>query len=246
MASLLLKIKRQDDPVDLPHWEIFEVALAPGVSLVDALRRIQMQPVTNEGIPTTPVLWDCSCEEGLCGACTVLVNGKARQACGVMLEEFDGPVTIEPLTKYPVVRDLIVDRSSMMDALARNLCWTDVDDLVSRGDRVRMTKDESDASCFLDCVMCGACSEACPQVNSRSTFAGAFVFSRLLPVIRNRTGKEGACSRLSALAGRGGVADCAGAENCERACPRGIPLVKASAILSWDVAKSSLARFFRG
>jgi len=246
MAGLLLKIKRQDDPMDLPYWEIFEIRPEPGMSLIDALRSIERQPLTSEGNPTAPVLWDCSCEEGLCGACTVLVNGRARQACGVMLSEFDGPVTLEPMTKYPVVRDLVVDRSSMLEALSRSSCWVEADRLGARGELSRFSREESDFARFLDCVMCGACSEACPQVNARSAFAGAFVFSRVLPINRSRAGKEDERVRLSALAGRGGVADCAGAENCERACPRGLALVKASAILSWDVAKGSLASFFRG
>ncbi|MBN1282240.1 MAG: 4Fe-4S dicluster domain-containing protein [Proteobacteria bacterium] len=245
MPTLLLKIKRQDDPMDLPYWEIFEVSTAPGMTVADALATIRSRPVTGDGNPTTPVLWDHSCGEGLCGSCTMIVNGRVRQACRVGLDEFDGPVTLEPLSKFPVVRDLRVDRDTMLEAVVKHSCWTGADGLAPREGRVEHDVEEERFSVYLDCVLCGACSEACPQVNARSAFAGAFVFSHVLPLNRAQAGRELAPQRLSALAGRGGVADCSGAENCERACPRGIPLVKGSAVLSWDVAVSTLARFFR-
>jgi len=246
MARTLIKIRRQDDPMDLPYWEIFEVEVEPGMTVSDALEAISRAPVTSEGNPTTPVLWDCSCQSGLCGGCTMVINGRVRQACQVLLEEFDGPVVLQPLTKFPIVRDLKVDRGSMLAALERHSCWTDGAGLGAADGPMSIAKEEEELSVFLDCMMCGACSESCPQVNPRSSFSGAFVFSRVIPLNRSRAGQDGAGQRFAALASKGGVADCAGAENCERACPRGIPLVKAQAMLSWDTALYSARRFFRG
>jgi succinate dehydrogenase / fumarate reductase iron-sulfur subunit len=247
MNRALLKIRRQDDPEDMPYWEIFEVPYEPGVTVSSALKAIAQNPITAEGNPTTPVAWDCSCDEGICGSCTVLSNGKARQACRVMLEDFDGPIVLEPLSKFPIVRDLKVDRSRMLDALKKYECWVALDDL--RPARLLERRDEGDEerrARFIDCVLCGACSEACPQVNSRSAFAGAFVFGHVLHLNGHHIGKLGSKSRIAALGGRGGIEDCAGAENCEMVCPRGIPLVEAASKLGWVTLVHSIKHFFWG
>lgn len=246
MENVLLKIKRQDDPDDLPYWEVFEVQVEPCMSVAEALALIRENPVTAEGMPTPPTAHDCSCMQGLCGACTMQINGRSRLACKTLVSEFDGPISLEPLSKFPIIRDLKVDRLGMLNALASSECWMPIDGLLAH-EFIPSVASESfeNASIFFDCIMCGACSEACPQVNKRSFFAGAFVFSHAISLNRNPSGERGANSRLSALARRGGVADCAGVENCERICPRGIPLTKAAAMLQWDVTLHSIKSFFR-
>ncbi|MFH1830479.1 MAG: succinate dehydrogenase iron-sulfur subunit [Pseudomonadota bacterium] len=247
MNRALLKIRRQDDPEDLPYWEIFEVPYELGVAVSSALTAIEQNPVTAEGNPTTPVVWDCSCNEGICGSCTMVINGKARQACKVMLEDFEGPIVLEPLSKFPIVRDLKVDRTKMLDTLKKHECWVWLDDLKGSGFTQCTDKDDQERTArFLDCVLCGACSEACPQVNARSAFTGAFVFSHVAHLNDHPIGKHGAKGRIAALGGRGGIEDCAGAENCEMVCPRGIPLVEAASKLGWDTLAHSVKRFFWG
>ncbi len=248
MNKALLKIRRQDDPEDLPYWEIFEVPYEPGVTVSSALSVVGLNPVTAEGNPTTPVAWDCSCNEGICGSCTMLINGKARQACKVMLEDFDGPIVLEPLSKFPIVRDLKVDRLKMLDALKKHECWVSLDDLTPKGYDVERKNgdDQERIARFLDCILCGACSEACPQVNDRSAFTGAFVFSHVLHLNDHPIGRNSAKERVAALGSRGGIVDCAGSENCEMVCPRGIPLVEAASKLGWDTLAHSVKRFFWG
>lgn len=247
MERALLKIRRQDDPEDLPYWELFEVELRPGTTVSQALRSIASNPITADGNPTTPVAWDCSCNEGVCGSCTMLINGKVRQACKVMLSEFDGPVSVAPLTKFSIVRDLKVDRNSMLDALRAHECWVSIDDLEPAGiEPLADPEGQERLSRFLDCVLCGACSEACPQVNARSAFHGAFVFSHVIHLNEHPIGRFGASARVQTLGGRGGVGDCASAENCEMVCPRGVPLVEASARIGWKATWHSVKRFLWG
>jgi succinate dehydrogenase / fumarate reductase iron-sulfur subunit len=247
MERALLKIKRQDDPDDLPYWELFEVELVPDMTVSSALRAIVANPMTAEGNPTTPVAWDCSCNEGICGSCTMLVNGRTRQACKVSLEEFDGPVSIEPLSKYPIVRDLKVDRNVMLDALKGHECWVALDDLEPAGIEPLTDPERHErVSRFTDCVLCGSCSEACPQVNARTAFSGAYVFSHITHLNAHPIGKFGASSRLASIGGRGGIGDCGGSENCEVVCPRGIPLVEASSKLGWSSTWHSVKQFLWG
>jgi len=247
MERALLKIKRQDDPEDLPYWELFEIELDEGSTVSQALRAISMNPVTAEGNPTTPVAWDCSCNEGVCGSCTVLVNGKARLACKVSVGEFDGPIKLEPLSKFPIVRDLKVDRNPMLEALRSHECWVALDDLEPAG-VVPLADPEAEEriSRYMDCVLCGSCSEACPQVNARSSFGGAFVFANVIRLNAHPIGAFGASARFTALGGRGGVGDCGRSENCEAVCPMGIPLAEAAAKLGWSTTWHSVKSFLWG
>ena len=247
MERALLKIKRQDDPEDLPYWELFEVELLPAMTVSQALGAIALNPVTAEGNPTTPVLWDCSCNEGICGSCTMLINGKARLACKVDVDEFDGPIKIEPLSKFPIIRDLRVDRGPMLEALKSHECWVALDDLEPAG-VVPLADPERQArlSAYMDCTLCGACSEACPQVNARSSFCGAFLFAHAARLNEHPIGAFGAPARLMSLSGRGGVGDCGRSENCDMVCPRGIRLAEAGSKLGWAATWHSLKSFLWG
>ena len=84
------------------------------MNVISVLQRIAAQAQTSDGKPVTPVAWDCNCLEEVCGACTMLVNGRVRQACTALvdrlLEEEAGEIELRPMTKFPVVRDLMVDR----------------------------------------------------------------------------------------------------------------------------------------
>ncbi len=68
-----------------------------------------------------PVAWDCNCLEEVCGACTMVINGRVRQACSALvdrlLEDRPGEIELRPMTKFPVIRDLVVDRSRLFHAL---------------------------------------------------------------------------------------------------------------------------------
>src|SRR5262249_19274121 len=127
-APIELRIKRQDTPTSTPRWEEFSVPWQPGMNVILCLMEIRRNPVTRQGRPTTPLHWEASCLEEVCGSCTMLVNGRPRQACSTLTDKLEGKVVIlEPLTKFPVVRDLVVDRSPMFDALKRVKGWIPID-----------------------------------------------------------------------------------------------------------------------
>jgi succinate dehydrogenase / fumarate reductase iron-sulfur subunit len=71
-----LIVKRQEGPNAKPHWEEFSVAHQPHMNVVSALMEIRKNPVNAQGKPTTPVVWESVCLEEVCGACTMIINGK--------------------------------------------------------------------------------------------------------------------------------------------------------------------------
>lgn len=246
MSTVVFKIRRQNDPDDMPYWEEFVVDHYNGMTVVQALALISKNPVTSEGNQTTPIVFDVSCYGGQCGACAMIINDRPRLACHTLVDDLDEPITLEPLSKFPIIKDLAIDRSGMFEALVHAKAWVDVDDIHSDGPPLRMDpKLVANAGCFALCVMCGACAEACPQVNERSFFKGAFLFAVMLPLMDHPIGRFGADERLDIIAERGGIADCAKAQNCESVCPQGIPLTGAIARLEWRSTNRVIKCFLR-
>src|SRR5262249_51453767 len=113
-----LRILRQDGPdqKDSRRWEDFSIPWHPQMNVMSALMEIQKKPETKDGTKVAPVVWDSCCLEEVCGACTMIVNGRVRQACSALIDQISGEgdtITLAPMTKFPLVRDLIVDRSRM-------------------------------------------------------------------------------------------------------------------------------------
>src|SRR3954464_1899828 len=130
--TVRLKVLRQDGPTDASsrHWEEFDVNWHPQMNVISALMEIQRSPVTADGKKVAPVVWDSCCLEEVCGACTMLVNGKVRQACSALVDkvsEDGGPITLEPMSKFPIIRDLFVDRTRLFNDLKRVKTWVPID-----------------------------------------------------------------------------------------------------------------------
>jgi succinate dehydrogenase / fumarate reductase, iron-sulfur subunit len=106
-----IRIKRRKNPESESYWEEFAIPYRPNLNIITCLMEIRKNPVTKEGKKTTPVVWDMNCLEQVCGICTMVINGRARQSCSALVDQLDQPITIEPMSKFPNVRDLIVDRS---------------------------------------------------------------------------------------------------------------------------------------
>ncbi|HTD52972.1 MAG TPA: succinate dehydrogenase iron-sulfur subunit, partial [Thermoanaerobaculia bacterium] len=140
------------------------------------------------------------------------------------------PVTIEPMTKFPVIRDLWVDRSKMFEALMKAHAWIPIDGTYDLGPGPRMPEPEREiAYHYSQCITCGNCLDVCPQVNDRSNFIGPAAIAQARLFNSHPTGAINAAQRLEALMADGGVDDCGNAQNCIRACPKSIPLTTAIA-----------------
>ncbi|MDN5346895.1 MAG: succinate dehydrogenase / fumarate reductase, iron-sulfur subunit [Clostridia bacterium] len=227
-----LKIKRQDGPDKPGYWEEFVIPYRPRLNVIACLMDIQKNPVNAAGKKTTPVVWECNCLEEVCGACTMVINGKARQACTALIDKLEQPIILEPLSKFPVIRDLMVDRKAMFEHLKRVRAWIDIDGTYNIGPGPRISEKVREWAYELSrCMTCGCCMEACPQVNPRSGFIGPTAIAQVRRFNAHPTGAGEREARLEALMGPGGIAECGNAQNCEKACPKGLPLIKSLAEL---------------
>ncbi|HWJ03316.1 MAG TPA: succinate dehydrogenase iron-sulfur subunit [Verrucomicrobiae bacterium] len=241
-----LKVKRQDGPGQPSRWESFQIPYRPKMNVISALMEVQKNPVNANGEKTTAVVWECNCLEEVCGACTMNINGQARQACTALIDQLKQPIVLEPLTKFPLIRDLMVDRQAMFDNLKKVKAWIPIDGTYDLGPGPRMAESKRQWAYELSkCMTCGCCAESCPQFNARSKFIGPAPISQVRLFNAHPTGEMNRHERLEALLYEGGIADCGNAQNCVRACPKGIPLTTSLADLNRDVNKFAVDRWLR-
>jgi succinate dehydrogenase / fumarate reductase iron-sulfur subunit len=250
-ASFEVRILRQDAPGKPGHWERHKITYEPNLNVISVLQKIAAQATTADGKPTTPVAWDCNCLEEVCGACTMLVNGRTRQACSALvdrlLEDNPGNIELRPMSKFPVLRDLVVDRGRMFRSLERIKAWIPVDGYGDRGPGPRESQEGQQVRYPLsECMTCGCCVEACPQYSKvelaqhsdeseaeflerrnhayDESFLGAAAISQAILFNEHPTGHMNSGERLDALMGPGGLQVCGNAQNCVAVCPKNIPL----------------------
>lgn len=249
-STLVVKIKRQDGPDKPSRWETFSIPRRPNMNIISVLQTIAANPKTVEGKDSTPPVWDSGCLEEVCGACTMVINGHVRQSCSALVEKLSPngePITLEPMTKFPVVRDLWVDRSRLFNDLKKVKAWVPIDGTYDLGPGPKTTVENQEMRYPLSrCISCGCCLEACPQYTPETKFVGAAVISQVRLFNEHPTGAALKDDRLEVLKGPGGVADCSKAGNCVEVCPKEIPLLESIAAVQRQVTLQTVKKFFAG
>ena len=240
-GTIFVTVKRQESPATAAYEETFEVPYRPRMNVISVLMEIQRNPTNEKGERVTPVAWEQACLEEVCGSCTMRVNGRVRQACSGLIDRVAPLVNgtsrlrLEPMSKFPVVRDLCVDRSKMFENLEKIQGWIPIDGTYDLGPGPRMSQKQQElAYDFARCMTCGSCLEACPQINEHSNFIGPAAIGQVRLFNSHPTGKLNADDRLEAISGNDGIASCGNAQNCVQVCPKEIPLTRAIAELHRD------------
>jgi succinate dehydrogenase / fumarate reductase, iron-sulfur subunit len=244
--SVTIKIKRQLTPKGNSHWEEFSIPYRPNMNVISVLMDIAADPVTKDGKATTPITYDSNCLEEVCGSCAMLINGKARMACSALIDNLEQPIKLEPFSKFPVVRDLAVDRSVLFENLKAVKAWVPIDGSYDLGSGPRITQEEQEEAYPLsNCISCCCCMEACPQFNESTNFVGAATISQVRLFNNHPTGAALKRERLAALMGEGGIQECGYAQNCVEVCPKDIPLTKSISEVGGQVMKQALGDLLR-
>lgn len=240
------RIWRQEHRDTAGHFEEFKLPYRKGMNVISCLMEIQRNPVTAEGKKTTPVVWDSNCLEEVCGSCTMNINGRVRMACSALVDRLEQPITLEPLKKFPLDRDLAVDRERMFNSLKRVKAWIDVDGTHNLGPGPRQSpRDQAIMYVLSTCMTCAACVEACPQVTLDNDFIGAAAISQARLFNMHPTGKLQAEERVRGLMSHGGIQECGKAQNCAVVCPKEIPLTTSIAAMSREVTRQIVLDLFQ-
>lgn len=166
--SIKVKISRYD-PVDKRSYlQIFEYEVSGRVSVAKVLEDINLRdPLTDTaGDHAGRISWECSCLQGVCGACAMVIDGIPALACETFVTESTAEVMIEPLKKYPIVADLVVDRSIIERMLREN-------NIYIHEYRPSDKKEFEHRYQAAKCLKCGLCLEVCPNWNGEGRFGGA-------------------------------------------------------------------------
>jgi succinate dehydrogenase / fumarate reductase iron-sulfur subunit len=269
--QIRVRILRQDGPGRPGYWEVHAVKYEPEMNVISVLQRIAAQATTVEGQRVAPVAWDCGCLEEVCGSCTMVINGRVRQSCSALVDrllaEKPDEIELRPMTKFPVLRDLVVDRSRLFRALERVKAWVPADGYYDLGPGPRIGREDQEVNYPLSqCMSCGCCLEACPQYTKielerragesdadfqarkqaayDTSFIGPHAISQAMLFNNHPTGHTLADERLDALAGPGGISVCGNAQNCVAVCPKQIPLTTSIARAGRAVTLHTIKRWF--
>src|ERR1700722_9801299 len=244
-STIKVEIKRQSNPNAPATTEKFEIPYRPGMNITSLLGEIALNPTTITGQATTPITYDANCLEENCGSVAMLINGKARMACSALVDKLEQPITLAPLSKFPVVRDLAVDRSVLFENLKKVKAWAPIDGTYALGEGPRQTPQlQEELYPLSNCISCTICMEVCPQFNEFTNFVGAATIAQVKLFNNNPTGRVLKEERLRALAGDGGVQECGFAQNCVEACPKQLPLTEAISDVGRDVLLQQVKDFF--
>jgi succinate dehydrogenase / fumarate reductase iron-sulfur subunit len=251
-----VRVLRQDVAGGESYWERFEVSYEPNMNVISVLQKIAAQARSQDGRKVAPVAWDCNCLEEVCGSCTMLINGRTRMACSALVDRLQAEngdeIELRPMSKFPVVRDLVVDRRRLFRGLEKVKAWVPVEGSYDLGPGPRISPEEQeDAYPLSECMSCGCCLEACPQYTKVETvrrddeseadfekrrksafdtgFVGAHAISQAVLFNAHPTGRMIADERMEALTRQGGIQMCGNAQNCVAVCPKRIPLTRSIA-----------------
>jgi succinate dehydrogenase / fumarate reductase iron-sulfur subunit len=239
--TIKVEIKRQSTPDSPATIEKFAVPYRPGMNVTSLLGEIACDPVTTDGKQTTPITYDSNCLEEICGSCAMLINGKARMACSALIDKLidpnsDQPLRLAPLSKFPVVRDLAVDRSVLFENLKKVKAWVPIDGTYDLGAGPKQAPQIQEQRYPLsNCISCTICMEVCPQFNDVTNFVGAATIGQVKLFNIDPSGAVLKEERLRALSGDGGIQECSFAQNCVQACPKELPLTEAISDMGRDV-----------
>jgi len=216
--TAIVRIQRFNPDNDKkPYMQDFTVPLPPGTTILDALHQIKTE---QDGSLT----YRRSCRHAICGSCAMNVNGRNVLVCKTPLaRELDkqGRVTIKPLPYLPIIKDLVVDRTSFWEQYLRVKPWLIPPENVPEKE-FRVSPEEVEALHNAEtCIMCGACYSSCQVIAMTKHYVGPHAaLKAFLRVLDPRD--TAPAERLADLAGDDGVYRCHTIFNCIDACPKNL------------------------
>jgi len=216
-----LRILRFDPERDAAaHWEEYSVPADPSDRVLDLLHQVKWY---QDGTLT----FRRSCAHGVCGSDAMLINGRNRLACEVLVKDAGTQISVEPVRGTQVVKDLLIDLDGFWEKYRSVMPFLVNDDLPEDGKERRQSPEERER--FEDtskCILCGACTTACPSFWSNPDYVGPAAIvnaHRFIFDSRDHATEE----RLEIMADADGVWRCRTIFNCVEACPRGINITRA-------------------
>lgn len=206
-------------------YDHFQIDANEGATVLWALEQLNLRsPIcTIDGKKTEPIGWECSCKQAMCGACAMIINGRPMLACKAFLRDLKNPITLEPFRKFPLVRDLIVDKSVLHKHMMDMKLW--IANEQNQPVEAKQNKAKQNESLYQSaaCIQCGCCLEACPNYSGLDQFYGAMLMNTEYQ-IANQESERTEKKKDVKLANKHFGGGCSNSFACEEVCPMHVPL----------------------
>ena len=214
--SITLQIQRyRPEREDEPVWESFEVPRRDEWMVLDGLNYIK-----DELDGSLSYRW--ACRMGVCGSCGMVVNGEPVLTCATYLSRLGpGPVRIEPLKGFPVIRDLVGDIQDFIDKLVSIKPWIirDQEQPLSAGEYLQTPEELAEYKQYSMCINCMLCYSACPIYALEPDFIGPAAIA-LAQRYNMDSRDQGAAQRMEVLSRHDGIWCCTFVGECSEVCPK--------------------------
>ena len=226
-----------NDPNDFPHMETFEIEEAYGMTLYVALNEIREHHDNS-------LKFDFVCRAGICGSCSMLVNGRPTLACRTLTAKLGDHITLAPLPLFELIGDLSIFTGKWMRYLNDHLeTWIHDKEKELDMDKLeeRMEPALADEIYELDrCVECGCCVAGCGTVQMNQSFAGAVGLNKIARYHLDPRDKRSDEEYYELIGNENGVFGCMTLLGCEDVCPKDLPLQSKIAYLRRMMIKTAL------
>lgn len=214
MVKIEISVRRQPSQNENPYIQSFVYTGDGNLTVADWLTEINQ---TETG--TNRIAWECGCLEKKCGACAMLINGCPALACSQFLKDAGkrGKIMLEPFRKFPLVKDLIVDRSTMFDVMKDMKLW------MQEKNSHDFYWDREIQYKAGQCLQCGCCLEVCPNFLSGNPFAGAAAMVNAYKDMEQNA-NDSHCDEMKQEYQKKFFAYCGQAFSCQSVCPKQLPL----------------------
>lgn len=212
--TIEISVKRQKNRDEKSYIQKFIYTGDGNLTVADWLTEINQTEAK-----TDRIAWECGCLEKKCGACAMLVNGYPTLACSVFLKKAvkHEKILLEPFHKFPLIKDLIVDRSIIFDTIIHMKIWMN-------------EKNSSDYSWDYElqykagqCLQCGCCLEICPNFLAGKKFAGASAMVEAYRAIEQNN-SDSHRNDMKKEYQEKFFAYCGQSFSCKSVCPQNLPL----------------------
>ncbi|RUM55806.1 MAG: succinate dehydrogenase/fumarate reductase iron-sulfur subunit [Nautilia sp.] len=208
---MIVKIKRGD------KFREYEINVDKNWTILEVLEYIKTK------IDST-LTFRASCRSSICGSCAMVINGQSKLACKENISKnlINNEITIEPLKKFPVIRDLVVDDSKAYEKLKKVKPYLTPKTPPKNSEFLIKPEEVASYDKQTDCILCMACYSDCAALDVDENYLGPFQFTKTLRFINDSRDNTPLNERLDLITKEGNIFECLECQACILACPKGV------------------------